>query len=322
MTENPATCPKCGSPVTPGMKFCESCGAKIEAMPSCAKCGAALAPGLKFCENCGTPVSPPSRDAVAAPADSAPPSVKAEEKTAPEKAPVKVEEKPVPAPEKAPVKAEEKPVPAPEKAPVKAEEKPVPEPTPVKESPAVVKVKETAPKQPVSQTTMIIAGIVVLALLGAAVYFVVLPMLSGSGPSAGASGTTPATQGPGSPATPGNGGISPDGTVALVAGPTDSLPADRTLIIDVERDAISRDIIVTFQGGNGQYGVSSLLIHLTRSDGTTEDKTMSRLERGDSITLKGSDRENRVEVTAIFYNGETYKVVDKVFEYKKRMGTY
>jgi hypothetical protein len=30
MTENSIVCPKCKSPVTPGMKFCESCGAKIE----------------------------------------------------------------------------------------------------------------------------------------------------------------------------------------------------------------------------------------------------------------------------------------------------
>ena len=55
MTENPKTCQKCGSPVTPGMKFCESCGAKIEASAVCPKCGAALAPNVKFCESCGAP---------------------------------------------------------------------------------------------------------------------------------------------------------------------------------------------------------------------------------------------------------------------------
>jgi hypothetical protein len=37
--------------------------------------------------------------------------------------------------------------------------------------------------------------------------------------------------------------------------------------------------------------------------------------------VKGTDKEDRVEVTAYFYNGETYKIVDKVFEYKKRVGS-
>jgi hypothetical protein len=257
-----------------------------------------------------------------------------EENQAPAPAPVKVEEKPVPepvkppvktkektAPASGPVKAEEKPEPEPVKPPIKTEEKAAPASAPSKEVPAA-KSKETAPKQPMSQTTMIIAGIVVLALLGAVVYFVVLPMLSGTGTPATPMATQAAAQGSGSPAATSGGGTVPAGTVSLVAGPTDSLPSDRTLIIDVERDAISRNIIVTFQGGNGQYGVRELVITLTRSDGTTETKTMSRLERGNSITLTGSDKENRVEVTANFYNGETYKVVDKVFEYKKRMGTY
>ena len=37
--------------------------------------------------------------------------------------------------------------------------------------------------------------------------------------------------------------------------------------------------------------------------------------------MKGTDKTDRVEITANFYNGETYKVVDKVFEYKKRIGS-
>ncbi|OPX63045.1 zinc-ribbon domain-containing protein [Methanoregula sp. PtaB.Bin085] len=322
MTENPANCPKCGSPVTPAMKFCESCGAKIEALPACTKCGAALAPGLKFCENCGTPVGAAAPPAVTGekPAP-APVPVKAEEKIVPEpvKPPVKTEEKPAPAP--AAVRAEEKIAPEPVKPPVKTDEKPAPAPAVVKGTPAAA-AQATGPKQPMSQTTMIIAGIVVLALLAAAAYFVVLPMLSGTGTPATPPATQTVSQGSGSPAVTSSGNTATAGTVSLVAGPTDSLPSDRTLIIDVERDAISRNIIVTFQGGNGQYGVRELVITLTRSDGTTETKTMSRLERGNSITLTGSDKENRVEITANFYNGETYKVVDKVFEYKKRMGTY
>jgi outer membrane biosynthesis protein TonB len=350
------------------MKFCESCGAKIEAPPACAKCGAPLTAGVKFCESCGAPVSPAEPvAAVSPPQAAAVPAAPADETAAkpePEKPAPVTDENPAPEPEKpaAVVKektvsvAEEKPAPEPEKpaAVVKektvsvAEEKPAPEPEkpaavvkektvsiaeekpapemektaqPPKGSTATAVAKETAPKQPMSQTTMIIAGIVVLALLGAVVYFVVLPMVSGPGSSGTATGTPAATTGSGSPVSTSDSSGGAE-TVSLVAGPTDALPADRTHIIDVERDAISRNIIVTFQGGNGQYGVRELVITLTRSDGTVETKTMNHLERGASITLLGSDKENRVEVTANFYNGESYKVVDKVFEYKKRMGTY
>jgi len=300
MTESPQKCQKCGSPVTPGMKFCESCGAKIEPLTACPKCGGVLLPNMKFCEICGAPVG------AAAPVQAAPVAAPPVEKAS-ETPPVKETKPSEPA-----VKVEEKTAPAP--APVKEP----PKPDTVKEVP-----KETGPKKPMSQTTMIIAGVIILALLGAAVYFVVLPMLSGSGTPSPDQQPPQVTSAPGSssgtPAT--TGGTSQSGTVSLTAGPTDVPPTNRALIIDVEKNAISRDIIVTFQGGEGQYGVRELAITLSKSDGTVETKSLGHLERGSSITLKGTDKTDRVEVTANFYNGETYKVVDKVFEYKKRIGS-
>ena len=154
MTENPKTCQKCGSPVAPGIKFCESCGAKIEALPSCPKCGAALAPGVKFCESCGAPIGP------AAPAEAvkvaAPVAPVAEMSTppappVPETPPV-VEPKPATEPVvkmEEPVKTEAKAVPSPEEKPahlhpVKAEEKTAPAPAPVKELPKTEKSKRSA----------------------------------------------------------------------------------------------------------------------------------------------------------------------------------
>jgi hypothetical protein len=326
MTENPKTCQKCGSPVAPGVKFCESCGARIETLPSCPKCGAALVPGVKFCESCGAPTSPaapvvtPVAETAAPPAPpvpETPPVIEAKpaaETVVKRDEPVKTEEKAVPAPEEKP---------APPAPPVKAEEKNAPAPAPVKEPPKTEKAKdvpkETGPKKPLSKTTMIIAGIIVLALLGAAVFFVVLPMLSGSGTPAQTQPVSPAGTGSSTPSA--TSGSNPAGTFSLTAGPTDVPPTNRALIIDVEKNAISHDIIVTFQGGAGQYGVGELLITLTRSDGTVETKSLSHLERGSSITLKGTEKTDRIEVTANFYNGETYKVVDKVFEYKKRVGS-
>jgi membrane protease subunit (stomatin/prohibitin family) len=49
-------CPKCGSDNLRGAKFCNDCGATLEAQKQtvpCVKCGAALQPGTKFCNECG-----------------------------------------------------------------------------------------------------------------------------------------------------------------------------------------------------------------------------------------------------------------------------
>ncbi len=62
------TCPHCGSPITPGAKFCGGCGAPTQPAPvpppappaaaaTCSRCGSALTPGIKFCGNCGTKVA-------------------------------------------------------------------------------------------------------------------------------------------------------------------------------------------------------------------------------------------------------------------------
>ncbi|MDD1684990.1 MAG: hypothetical protein LUQ19_03765, partial [Methanoregula sp.] len=108
------------------------------------------------------------------------------------------------------------------------------------------------------------------------------------------------------------------GSAELTAGPTQKLPENRDLIIDVERDAITSIITVKFQGGGGQYAVRELAVTLTKSDGTVERKSFKPEFRGSFITLKGTEKTDRVEVTANFYNGESYKVVDQILEYKRR----
>ncbi|MGZ4933385.1 MAG: RDD family protein [Halobacteriota archaeon] len=71
---NEDQCQKCGTPASPGAKYCESCGALLpgaepqppltapsesqsEAQPDrCTQCGTPASPGAKFCERCGTPL--------------------------------------------------------------------------------------------------------------------------------------------------------------------------------------------------------------------------------------------------------------------------
>jgi membrane protease subunit (stomatin/prohibitin family) len=48
-------CVKCSAPLHPGIKFCSECGASQE-KPRCANCQAELPSGAKFCNECGTKV--------------------------------------------------------------------------------------------------------------------------------------------------------------------------------------------------------------------------------------------------------------------------
>ena len=47
-------CAECGAQLTPGARFCPSCGAKQAASSVCPGCGKSVQPGAKFCANCGT----------------------------------------------------------------------------------------------------------------------------------------------------------------------------------------------------------------------------------------------------------------------------
>ncbi len=59
-------CPSCGTANNPGVKFCQNCGAKLEAPPpapagvTCPACGTANAPGTKFCGGCGAKLEIPA----------------------------------------------------------------------------------------------------------------------------------------------------------------------------------------------------------------------------------------------------------------------
>jgi hypothetical protein len=65
LTERPLgssgmTCPRCQAENDAGARFCEDCGARLEA--ACPSCGIPVTPGKKFCRSCGAALTPePSR---------------------------------------------------------------------------------------------------------------------------------------------------------------------------------------------------------------------------------------------------------------------
>ncbi len=56
-------CPACRTENRPGARYCEECGAKLEAV--CRQCGAPVSAGKKFCGECGAPLAAPAPTATA-----------------------------------------------------------------------------------------------------------------------------------------------------------------------------------------------------------------------------------------------------------------
>lgn len=301
---NSGTCPKCNNPITSGMKFCETCGAKIETPTVCRQCGAPVPPNVKFCESCGKPVAHEAAQKVSA-APLAP---------APAAAPVTPVEKP---PVVAPAPAEVK-TPAPQPEPAAA----VIEKIPDKKTPERQKetAQNTSEKVPASNTqTMVIAGVVGLIIIAALAFFVLLPMLSGSGTAS--SGATP------NPTTAVSGTSAQSSTPAqnvasasFVLEPTQVPPAALFVTYQAERDPITGIVTVTFTGGQGS-AVRDVLIRLTLADGQVVMKTFKPTQIGSLDSLQGttnSKGSDRIEVIANYYNGDKYRIIDKLFEYKKK----
>ena len=52
VSKTSTTCPKCGTTVSVGIKFCSQCGYSLAGL-LCQNCGQPLSPGQKFCSTCG-----------------------------------------------------------------------------------------------------------------------------------------------------------------------------------------------------------------------------------------------------------------------------
>jgi membrane protease subunit (stomatin/prohibitin family) len=62
-TTQTVPCPKCGTPNQAGVKFCNNCGAQVQAQQQaatveCPNCHAQVQGGAKFCNNCGQSMEP------------------------------------------------------------------------------------------------------------------------------------------------------------------------------------------------------------------------------------------------------------------------
>jgi len=105
----------------------------------------------------------------------------------------------------------------------------------------------------------------------------------------------------------------------LTATPTDVIPVDQAIIVEVSRGTLSYDpkIKVEFRGGTGMNLLSYIDATVTRSDGTVETARLTAPVIGDYVELTGTTGKDRVEVTERLKNGNEYKIYDQVLEFRK-----
>ncbi|MDD1673505.1 MAG: hypothetical protein LUP99_03745 [Methanomicrobiales archaeon] len=106
---------------------------------------------------------------------------------------------------------------------------------------------------------------------------------------------------------------SPSGS-SSVPGPTQTMPADKSVTVDVVRDQIFPTITLTFRGGKGQFQVRDIDFRVTRSDGVIETKKLGH-NVGDTPTFDGTRGKDRVEVTVTLVTNEQYKIIDALYDY-------
>jgi hypothetical protein len=134
----------------------------------------------------------------------------------------------------------------------------------------------------------------------------------------------------GTPSATPTGTTVPSGTVAqqtaasLSPGPTETMPANSAVSVTVGEKEYTGNILVTFDGGKGQINVQRIDVKLTRFDGSVYSTTLGK-NKGDEVILEGTRGEggsrgqpDRIEVWVAMNNGQTFKIVDVLREYRTR----
>jgi len=286
-------CPSCNSRIEPDHMFCEICGAKMPELPACSNCGALFIAPLKFCERCGTRVIPgegPGPAAVEIPGNNSLPV-----------APVPLQSR----------LKKNPPVPASSGRDL---------PGGVDDALFLLSEGQT-PAKPKAGVAPLMGGIVLLLIILAAIYFIGLPMLSGSG-------------GEGVPDKPLRSEVTPgpeSGTVlptltgtpalisdALVPRPTQLIPTDQKYYFHVQKNPVNARISVIFTGSSGINGISSADVKVTQPGGKVATSIIQPLKGITEIMLDGSKEADRVEIIARMPDGGTYRVYDELVPFTER----
>lgn len=103
----------------------------------------------------------------------------------------------------------------------------------------------------------------------------------------------------------------------LVPSPTDKVPDQNAVTIDIGEKDYLGSIPVIFQGGMGQVHVKKIEVTVYRSDGQTKTALVGT-SKGDEADLEGTKQTDRVVVFVTFDNGDRLKTNDVLSAYRTR----
>jgi hypothetical protein len=166
-----------------------------------------------------------------------------------------------------------------------------------------------APAKPPTKKIMIIGGVIGLIIILAVIFFIGLPLISGTGifnstsnPVSAEITPIPTITTPAVKLTPASG--------ALVPQPTQTIPTDQKIFFQVQKNPLTSKISVIFTGSAGAGSISSADVKVTHADGSVTTGVILPLKGVSEITLAGSKEPDRVEIIAKMSTGETYRVFD------------
>jgi hypothetical protein len=109
----------------------------------------------------------------------------------------------------------------------------------------------------------------------------------------------------------------PTTSCSLVPGPTQMMPSYQSVSVSVDRNTITSDptIVVTFNGGKGNGMVQQMNVTVVRSDCITEQAARKNPVMGESVTLMGTLKTDRVIVVMTMTSGDQYTVIDNDYPF-------
>ena len=125
------------------------------------------------------------------------------------------------------------------------------------------------------------------------------------------------TQGPGGTATSAPGSGSASAADTLVPSPTDVIPPQNAVTVDVGEKDYLGSIPLIFEGGMGQIHVRKIEVTVYRSDGQIKTATIGT-NKGDEADIEGTRQTDRVVVYITFDNGQRLKTNDVQSPYRTR----
>jgi hypothetical protein len=105
-------------------------------------------------------------------------------------------------------------------------------------------------------------------------------------------------------------------SVTLISTPVAiaTLPSEQYVDIQVEKQRPDASIHLLYNGGKGEIFVQSVMMRVTRSDGTVEEKFLNdntrKPRRGDELVIMGTRNVDQV-VVFLTSAGKTYRIFDK-----------